>query len=85
MQFTLKISNNDCINFLDVTIVIDGHRIIFDCYKKPTFLGKYVNFHFQHPLSQKKDIIYGLVDRVLFLAYPNFREREEFKKGIEVL
>jgi len=74
MQFILEISNSYRINFLDVTIVIDGHRIVFDCYKKPTFSGKYVNFYSQHLLSQKKDIIYGLVEEVLFLSHPKFHE-----------
>jgi len=37
LQFTLEISNDDFLNFLDVKIIIDNYRIIFDCYKKLTF------------------------------------------------
>jgi len=84
MRFTLEISNSDRIHFLDVTIIIDGHRIVFDCYKKPTFSGRYVNFHSQHPLSSKKGIIYGLIDRILFLSHPKFHVKN-LKKTIEVL
>jgi len=80
----LEISNNDRINFLDVTIIIDSHIIVFDCYKKPTFSGRYVNFHSQHPLFQEKSNIYGLVDRILFLSHPNFHEKN-LEKAINVL
>jgi len=84
MQFTLEINNSNRINFLDVTIIIDGYRIVFDCYKKSNFSGRYVNFYSQHPLSQKRDVIYGLVDRVLFLSHPKFHEKN-LKKAIKVL
>jgi len=30
LQFTLEISDNNSINFLDVTIIIDGQGIVFD-------------------------------------------------------
>jgi len=60
------------INFLDVTIGLDDRRIIFDRYEKPTNTGRYINFYSQHPLSQKKSIIYGLIDRTLLLSHPKF-------------
>jgi len=75
MQFTLEISNNNSINFLDLSLIIDGQGIIFDCYRKPTFSGRYINFYSQHPISQKRGIIYGLVDKVLFLSHPKFQEK----------
>jgi len=46
-------------------------------------LGRYV-FHSQHPLSQKRGIVYGLVDRALLLSHPKFHEIN-LKKAIEVL
>jgi len=52
--------------------------------KKPTFSGRYINFHSQHPISQKRGIIYGLVDKVLFLSHPKFQEKN-LKKAIELL
>jgi len=84
LQFTLEISNNDRISFLDVMIIIDGHRLVFDCYRKPTFSGRFVNFHSQHPLPQKRGIVYGLVDRALLLSHPKFQEKN-LKSAIEVL
>jgi len=84
IKFTLEISNNDRINFLDITIINDGHGLVFDCYKKPSFSGRYVNFYSQHPMSQKKGIVYGLVDKVLLLSHPMFHETN-LKKAIDVL
>jgi len=78
LQFTLEIGNNNGINFLDVAIVIDDQRIIFDRYEKPTSSGRYINYHSQHPVAQKKRVIFGLVDRVLLLSHPKFH-----KKNIE--
>jgi len=34
LQFTLETSVNNSINFLDIKIILDDHRIIFDLYKK---------------------------------------------------
>jgi len=70
LQFTLEISDNNHINFLEITIIIDGHRIIFDRYSKPTYSRRYINFLSQHPLAQKKSIIFGLVGRILLLSHP---------------
>jgi len=78
LQFTLEIGNNNGINFLDVAIVIDDQRIIFDRYEKPTSSGRYINYHSQHSVAQKKSVIFGLVDRVLLLSHPKFH-----KKNIE--
>jgi len=36
IQFTLEIGINNRINFLDVTIILDNQRVLFDKYEKPT-------------------------------------------------
>jgi len=58
LQFTLEISINNMINFLDVTIILDDQRISFDLirFEKPTNTGRYINYHSQHPVSQKRSI-----------------------------
>jgi len=80
LQFTLEISINNRINFLDVTIILDDQKIAFDRYEKPTNTGRYINYHSQHPVSQKRSIIYGLVDRTILLSHPRFQEKN--LKGI---
>jgi len=75
LQFTLEIGRNNGLNFLDVAIIIDDQRIIFDRYEKPSSSGRYVNYHSQHPLSQKISIIFGLIDRVVLLSHPKFHKK----------
>jgi len=68
LQFTLEIGINNKINILDITIILDDQKILFDRYKKSTNTGRYINYHSQHPLSQKRNIVYGLIDRTLLLS-----------------
>jgi len=75
LQFTLEISINNRINFLDVTIILDDQKISFDRYEKPTNTGRYINYYSQHPASQKRSIVYGLVDRTILLSHPKFQEK----------
>jgi len=75
LQFTLEIGINNRINFLDVTIILDDQKILFDRYEKPTNTGRYINYYSQHPVSQKKSIVYGLIDRILLLSHPKFHEK----------
>jgi len=74
IQFTVEIGHNR-INFLDTTIINRNKKIIFDWFHKPTFSGRYLNFLSQHPLSQKKGTITGLVDRAFFLSHPEFHQK----------
>jgi len=37
--------------------------------------GRYINYHLQHLLSQKRSIVYGLTDRALLLSHPKFQEK----------
>jgi len=71
LQFTLEIGG-DMLNFLDVTIIKNNNSIIYNWYHKPTFSGRYLNFLSQHPLSQKRGTVMGLVDRAFFLSRPEF-------------
>jgi len=74
LQFTAEIGHK-IINFLDVTIMIRNNRILFDWFHKPTFSGRYLNYLSQHPLSQKKGTIFGLVDRMFLLSHPEFHQK----------
>jgi len=83
LQFTIEIGNNS-INFLDVTIIIKDNQILFDWFHKPTFSGRYLNYWSQHPLSQKKGTIIGLVDRAFLLSHPEFHQKN-FESIIKIL
>ena len=72
LQFTMEIGIDNKLNFLDVSLLLNHENLIFDWYHKPSFSGRYLNFYSQHPLCQKRDIVIGLIDRVLFLSHPRF-------------
>ncbi|KYN16751.1 hypothetical protein ALC57_10948, partial [Trachymyrmex cornetzi] len=60
IQFTMEV-DDDRLNFLDVTLIINNNKIEFDWYHKLTFSGRYLNFLSHHPISQKRGTIAGLV------------------------
>jgi len=69
LKFTFENSDNNEINFLDTKIIIDNCTITFDLHKKPTSSGRYLNFHSHHPMSHKRGIIFGLVDKILNIIF----------------
>lgn len=75
LQFTIEISNDNCINFLDVTIKLNGGIFLIDWYRKPTFSGRFLNFHSQHPTCHKRRVIIGLVDKIFRLSHPQFHDK----------
>jgi len=63
LQFTVEIGG-ELLNFLDIIIIKNNNHLEFNWYHKPTFSGRYLNYLSQHPISQKKGTIIGMVDRV---------------------
>jgi len=72
LRFTIEYSNNNSINFLDTTIIINNNYIEFNWYRKPTFSGRFLSFFSNRPLSHKKGVIIGFTDRVFKLSHPRF-------------
>jgi len=70
IQFTCEIDNNR-INFLNTTIIVENNIIKFDLYYKSTFSGRYLNYHSQHPPSHKKGTIFEIVDIVTIYTIYN--------------
>ena len=54
------------INFLDVTIIKKDY-LEFDWYHKPIFSGRYLKFLSARPTSQKKGIVFEVIDRAILL------------------
>jgi len=75
LQFTIEIADNNCLNFLDVSIIINNNHIEFDWYRKPTFSGRFLNFFSQHPLAHKKGVVIGLTDKIFKLSHPRYHEK----------
>lgn len=84
LQFTIEVSTNNSLNFLDVLATISDGNIILDLYHKPTFSKRYLNYHSHHPLSQKRSIVIGMVDKILALSHPQFHEKN-FLYTIQIL
>lgn len=60
------------INFMDLTVYKVNNRLMFNWYRKPIFSGRFLNILSQHPISYKRDVLIGLIDRVLCLSHPMF-------------
>ena len=56
-------------------LLIEDGGIIFDNYKKPINSARYLNSFFKHPLEHKKGIVIKQLDRILFLSYSKFHEK----------
>ncbi|XP_018375985.1 PREDICTED: uncharacterized protein LOC108769469 [Trachymyrmex cornetzi] len=74
LQFTLEIGGKR-LNFLDITIIKNNQSLEFDWYHKPTYSGRYLNFFSEHPLSQKKGTVMGMVDRAFLLSVPKYHKK----------
>lgn len=75
LQFSMEISNNNSLHFLDVTFILRDNCLMFDWYHKPSFSGRYLSFLSQHPVCQKRGTVIGLVDRALRLSHPSFHQK----------
>ncbi|KYN08455.1 hypothetical protein ALC62_00564 [Cyphomyrmex costatus] len=71
LQFTIEVGGNR-ISFLDVELINHNNILEFDLYHKPTSSGRFLNFLSLHPLSQKRGIIIGMVDRIFLLSHPKY-------------
>ncbi|EFN74754.1 hypothetical protein EAG_01936, partial [Camponotus floridanus] len=80
IQFSVEIGVNNCLNFLDVTMIVVNNRIYCDWFHKKSFSGRYLNFHSQHPMNQKRRTIISLIDKAFLLSDPVFH-----KKNIEFI
>ena len=75
LRFTVDFGDENGINFLDVRLMRQEGRIIFDIYKKPINSGRYLNYFSNHPLVHKRGVIIGQLDRILLLSHPKFHEK----------
>ena len=60
-------------SFLDI-VINDSGLIKTNCYCKPTYSGRILNFDSNHPVSQKNAMVYNLVNRAILLSDEIFHE-----------
>jgi len=74
LRFTIEISNDNRLNFLDVTVILHEH-FIFDRYSKP-ISDKYLSFYSNHPICYKKGVVYDMIDKILLLSHSQFHKKK---------
>lgn len=84
LRFTLEIGDNDRLNFLVVSLIVEDNRIIFDWFHKSTYSGRYLNYHSKHHITQKRAVAFTLIDRAFLLSHPTFHQKN-FKFVISTL
>lgn len=68
LKFTLEVQHNNKLNFLDIGLIQIDDNIITDWYHKPSFSGRYLNYHSSHHVSHKISTNIGLVDSFTFIT-----------------
>jgi len=85
LNFTMEMEcGGDKLNFLDLTIIKRENTLIFDWFRKPTFSGRFLNYHSHHPFTHKRGTMYSLIDRVLRFSHPLFH-KNNFDLIIKIL
>ena len=69
------------INFLDVTVSINGERFETDLHCKPTYCHQFLEFNSAHPIHNKKLIVYNQGLRIKRLC----SKKDAFEKHLESL
>ena len=75
LQFTHEVEVDGKINFLEVSLIRKGNKIITDWYRKHTFSGRFLHFKSSHPIEQKRAMIFTLVDKATCLADKIFHNK----------
>ena len=55
--------------------MIKNNLVTLDWHYKLSFSDKFLNFFSNHPFSQKRGVIFSLVDRAILLSDSEFREK----------
>jgi hypothetical protein len=63
IQFTMEIESDSVIPFMDVLVIRKGTAWATKVYRKPTHIGRYLNFKSNHPPHVKREIIPRLYNR----------------------
>jgi len=75
LKFTCEIENNNTFNFLNTTVIrADNGELLTNWYRKPTFSGRYINYHSSHPFIHKLNTIKNLVDHAVLLSDVQFHQ-----------
>ena len=74
IQFTLEMEKNKFLSFLDVLVHNNNGQIETNWYRKKTYSGRVLHFLSNHPITQKKAMVYNLVDKAILLSDSSFHQ-----------
>ena len=80
LKFTIETENQNCINYLDTTLINENDKIIIDWYQKPISSGRYILYNSNHPFKQKLNLIFGLKNRIVKIS-----ENKFINKNLDIL
>ena len=60
LQLTFEVQQNNQINFLDLSLIIQETQIISNWFQKPTSSNRSIDYFSNHLICQKKNIVYNL-------------------------
>uniref|UniRef100_A0A5S6Q4Q2 molybdopterin adenylyltransferase n=1 Tax=Trichuris muris TaxID=70415 RepID=A0A5S6Q4Q2_TRIMR len=73
---TIEKETDKKLPFLDALVIRGDDRLTTKIYRKPTNPDAYLHFTSHHPLSVKKGIVAGMVDRAIAICDKNFLGEE---------
>ena len=76
VKFTVEFEKSDKLPFLDNLLIISEFHLLFSIYRKPTHIGRYLNFHSCQPISVKRGVVIALVDRTFRICSWEFLDSE---------
>ncbi|XP_044757795.1 uncharacterized protein LOC123315953 [Coccinella septempunctata] len=75
LQFTLEEEENNCLNFLDMTLMRKNGNLLTKWHRKEQNTTHILDYNSQHHHSHKKNTAIGYIDRALKLISPILREK----------
>ena len=74
LKFTHEIEVNNVLNFLDVSLIRHGDKLISNWFRKPSSSDRTLSFKSNHTLHLKRNIVFNLVDRAIILSHEMFHD-----------
>lgn len=72
LKFTHERSVEGKISFLDTELTLENDKVSTNWYRKPTYSGRLLHYRSNNPISQKKAVVYNLVDKAILLSDTRF-------------
>lgn len=63
------------LSFLELQLMMNSGRIVYDWYDKLTFSGRILNFKSNNPISEKSETVYSMVAKVIVFSDPMFHKK----------